>query len=60
MKFGQCAVALAGLAARLFGWRPDEFWLTTPAELAALLHDETIEPFAGDELRRLREQFPDG
>ena len=60
MRIGERAVALAGLAARLLGWRPDEFWRATPAELAAVLHDEMIEPVAGDELRRLREQFPDG
>jgi len=60
MKFGERAAVLAGAASRLLGWRPDEFWRSTPAELAAALHDETVEPVAGDELRRLREQFPDG
>jgi hypothetical protein len=60
MKFGERAVPLAGLAARMLGWRPDEFWRATPAELAVLLQDDLIEPVAGDELERLREQFPDG
>ena len=60
MKFGERAVALAGPAARMLGWRPDEFWRATPAELAALLQDDLIEPVAGDELERLMEQFPDG
>jgi Phage tail assembly chaperone protein, TAC len=35
--FGAGAVQLAGLAGRLLGWRPDEFWCATPAELAAIL-----------------------
>jgi uncharacterized phage protein (TIGR02216 family) len=60
MRFGERAVALAGLAARLLGWRPDEFWRSTPTELAAALHDEAVEPVAGDELARLMEQYPDG
>jgi uncharacterized phage protein (TIGR02216 family) len=36
-RFGPIALRLAGLAARLLGWRPDEFWSATPAELAAAL-----------------------
>jgi Phage tail assembly chaperone protein, TAC len=59
-RMGERAALLAGLAARLLGWRPDEFWRATPAELATALQDEMVEPVAGDELRRLREQFPDG
>jgi uncharacterized phage protein (TIGR02216 family) len=59
-KFGEQAAMLAGVAMRLVGWRPDEFWRATPAELAAALDDGLVEPVAGDELRRLREQFPDG
>jgi hypothetical protein len=58
--FGEQASKLAGLAARLLGWRPGEFWAATPAELAAALHDDMVEPVAGDELERLRELFPDG
>ncbi|WP_108789196.1 phage tail assembly chaperone [Erythrobacter sp. Alg231-14] len=26
-----------GLASQILGWRPDEFWQSTPAELAAAL-----------------------
>ena len=59
-SFGEGAVKLAGLAARLLGWTPEEFWRATPAELAAALHDDTVEPVAGEELARLRERFPDG
>jgi hypothetical protein len=35
--FAAAALRLAGLAARLLGWRPAEFWAATPAELAAAL-----------------------
>jgi hypothetical protein len=35
--FGPGAGRLGGLAARLLGWRPHEFWSATPAELAAVL-----------------------
>jgi len=36
-RFTPAAGRLAGLAGRLLGWRPDEFWRSTPAELAAIL-----------------------
>ncbi|MEO0061499.1 MAG: hypothetical protein RLZZ08_59 [Pseudomonadota bacterium] len=35
--FAASALQLAGLVPRLLGWRPDEFWNATPAELAAIL-----------------------
>lgn len=34
--FAAGALRLSGLAMRLLGWRPDEFWNATPAELAAI------------------------
>ena len=34
--FAGGANRLAGLMPRLFGWRPDDFWCATPAELAAI------------------------
>ncbi|MET0360728.1 MAG: phage tail assembly chaperone [Sphingobium sp.] len=37
MSFSEDAVRLAGVAGMLLGWRPDEFWRATPAELAAVL-----------------------
>ena len=49
-RFGPGAARLAGLAARMFGWLPDQFWLATPAELAAALspyRDESGEPVFG-------------
>ena len=35
--FAPVAARLAGLAARVLGWRPGEFWAATPAELALSL-----------------------
>ena len=35
--FAARAAALAGLAARVLGWRPQEFWSATPAELTLSL-----------------------
>ena len=63
-RFADGAARLAGLAGAIAGWRPDEFWRATPAELAAV-----IGAIAGDsgaavpdaaELRQLMEMFPDG
>lgn len=44
--FGRSAQLLAGHMARLFGWRPDEFWRATPTEIAAVLGppDATTRP----------------
>lgn len=60
--FSESAVRLAGMAGALLGWRPDEFWNATPAELAAvvavLVGEET--PAGVPELARLMEMFPDG
>ena len=36
-SFGAVAIDLLGVMARVFGWRPDEFWTATPADLAAVL-----------------------
>lgn len=35
--FGDAALRLCAVAGRLLGWRPDDFWHATPAELAAML-----------------------
>lgn len=61
--FSESAGRLAGLAAVLIGWRPEEFWRSTPAELAAVLAAMTggsAAPVTRDELARLKERFPDG
>ena len=61
--FSEAAGRLAGLAGALLGWRPDEFWRATPAELGAVL--EALTGPAGEgasraDLERLMERFPDG
>lgn len=61
--FSECARKLGGLAGAVLGWRPDEFWHATPAELAAVL--EAIGGGEGGgatcaDLARLMEIYPDG
>jgi len=62
--FSETAGRLAGLAGALLGWRPEEFWRATPAELAsvlgALAGDGDATPVTRAELARLEEIFPDG
>ncbi len=61
--FTDAAARLAGLAGALLGWRPHEFWQATPAEFAgvlAALSPPEVAPPSGDDLARMREQFPDG
>jgi len=62
MTFAETARGLAGATAWLFGWRPHEFWQTTPAELAAVVQACAVpEQHADHELLcELMEQFPDG
>lgn len=57
-QFGPGASRLAGLAARLLGWRPDEFWRATPAELAAILAPpaDAAQPLGRADLNRLMER----
>lgn len=57
-RFGPGAARLSGHAAQLLGWRPHEFWLATPAELAAALAPPpgAPVPFARADLTRLMEQ----
>ena len=61
--FGAAAVTLAGVAARLLGWRPDEFWNATPADFAAALggwRDAAGDGVDAAALGAMMEQFPDG
>jgi uncharacterized phage protein (TIGR02216 family) len=62
--FSEAAARLAGLAGALLGWRPDEFWRATPAELMAVLvalnGGAGAAPVSREELARLKEMFPDG
>ncbi|MEA3037721.1 MAG: hypothetical protein QOE79_234 [Sphingomonadales bacterium] len=61
-EFAEAATRLAGAAALLLGWRPDEFWRATPAELAAVLNAARGETagLGRAELQRLMEANPDG
>lgn len=62
-NFIQQATRLAGLTGALLGWRPDEFWNATSAELAtilAALAPDTGNPADRDLITLLQEQFPDG
>lgn len=63
MTFAERAGQLAGLTGAVLGWRPDEFWRSTPAELSAVL-TALAPPDAGAAdgalLTRLQECFPDG
>ena len=62
MSFAQAACKLAGQTAMLLGWRPNDFWHATPAELATILAAFKPEGDAanGTTLTQLMEQFPDG
>lgn len=60
--FSSGAARLAGIATVLLGWRTDEFWRATPAELATIF--AALAPpaaAAGDAalIRRLKDHFPD-
>lgn len=61
-RFSESAGRLAGLAGALLGWRPDEFWRATPAELGAVLGamaGEDSNVASRSDLERLMERFPD-
>jgi hypothetical protein len=60
-RFGPGAMRLAGLAARMLGWRPDDFWLATPAEIAAILSPfaESSQPLSRTDLSRMMERDND-
>lgn len=55
-RFADAAGRLAGMASLIVGWRPEEFWRATPAELgavAALLAGEAAQPLTRAELDAL-------
>ncbi len=62
LSFGLASLALAALAARALGWRPEEFWRATPAELAASLADPAGAPAIPTraEIERMLERETDG
>lgn len=47
-SFGALASLLSGVAARHLGWRPDDFWRATPAELVAALDVRSSETAASE------------
>ena len=65
-RLGPAAVALAGVMARVAGWRPDEFWAATPAEVRMTLSGwaetgaDADAGFDGAALAAMMERFPDG
>ncbi len=56
--FAAGARRLAGIVPRALGWRPDDFWNATPAELAAIFADSRpgAAPLTRGELTALMEQ----
>lgn len=63
-RLGPAAVTLAGVMARVAGWRPDEFWATTPADVRAVLagwvEADAEASLDGAALAAMMERFPDG
>ncbi|WP_176596105.1 MULTISPECIES: phage tail assembly chaperone [Sphingobium] len=64
MSFFKAAARLAGVAGWLLGWRPEEFWRSTPVELEGVLRAARGEeaPEVGmdlGELERLKAVMPD-
>lgn len=60
MSFGEQAAHLAGIASQLLSWRPDEFWNSTPAELAlALQLPKLVDGPDGATIDALKLRFPD-
>ena len=61
MTFCDCANQLGGKTAVLLGWKPDDFWNATPAELAAILTAFSPDAEIADSaiLTQLMGRFPD-
>lgn len=62
MTFTETARRLSGLVPRLLGWRPEDFWACTPAELAAIFEPpaDAAAPLSRDDLNALMERDSDG
>lgn len=59
ITFASGAAKLAGLIPRALGWRPNDFWAATPAELAAILTSGDAaepDPLNRSELERMLER----
>lgn len=60
MTFGDAAARISSAASILLGWRPDEFWHCTPAELTlAMNFAEAVEAPDATTIEALRKRFPD-
>ncbi|WP_411340590.1 phage tail assembly chaperone [Sphingopyxis sp. J-6] len=63
-RLGPAALALAGVMARVGGWRPDEFWAATPADVRAMLagwaDEDAAQGLGRAALAAMMEAFPDG
>ena len=63
-RLGPAAIKLAGVMARVAGWRPDEFWAATPADVRAVLagwvEADAEACLDGAALTAMMERFPDG
>ncbi|KQZ73438.1 hypothetical protein ASE06_13750 [Sphingopyxis sp. Root214] len=61
---GPAVIKLAGVMARVAGWRPDEFWTATPADVRAVLagwvEADAEASLDGSALAAMMERFPDG
>jgi uncharacterized phage protein (TIGR02216 family) len=59
-RFGAAAARLCNAASLVLGWGPNEFWASTPAELAlALQAPEVSEAPDRVTIEALRARFPD-
>ena len=60
--FAEAARRAAHIACSVLGWRPDDFWAATPAELVTALGLDAAPQAPADAARltALMEAFPDG
>lgn len=60
--FAEAAGRLAGVVGAALGWRPDEFWRATPAEVGAVVRALSGDAEPGVDralLDALKERWPD-
>lgn len=60
-RFGEAAARLSSAASLLLGWRPDQFWNATPAELRLALRagEATADAPDARTIEALKQRFPD-
>ncbi len=63
-RLGPAAIKLAGVMARVAGWRPGEFWAATPADVRTVLagwaEADSTACLDSAALAAMMERFPDG